>query len=214
MYSCEAICQLTNGGNNIGQDVVLDAFLGKGFCEADHGELGRRVVGLAEVSKQASSRGCIDDTSVLLFSEVWPGGASALVGTLDMDLVDKIPVLVCDVLEADIAEDASVVEEDIDAAKSLDSGVDDAVAELDAVVVGNGLAASGSDLVDYDISSLQSGVRWLAKFYRHCASGMMRMGIAASTGRQLTLEEFPSPLKEPPRSLTTTLAPREAKKRA
>jgi hypothetical protein len=73
-----------------------------------------------------------------------------------VDLEDEVPVLVLHVLEADIAQDAGVVDEDIDAAESLDGRLDDAVAILDAVVVGDGLAASGLDLVDDNIGSLDA----------------------------------------------------------
>lgn len=83
-----------------------------------------------------------------------PGGAGALVGARDVDLHDEVPVLVLEVLEGNVAQDAGIVDEDVDAAKGLDGGLDDALAELDAVVVGNGLAAGLFDLVDDDISSL------------------------------------------------------------
>ena len=83
-----------------------------------------------------------------------PGGSGALVGTLDVNGVDEIPVLVLHVLEADSAKDTSVIDEDVDATKGLDGSVDDALAVLDAVIVGSRLAASGLDLVDDDIGSL------------------------------------------------------------
>jgi hypothetical protein len=71
-----------------------------------------------------------------------------------VDLEDQVPVLVLHVLEADVAQDAGVVDQDVDAPKGLDGRLDDLVAVLDAVVVGNGLAACGLDLVDDDIRSL------------------------------------------------------------
>lgn len=71
-----------------------------------------------------------------------------------MDGNNQIPVLVGYVLEADIAEDTSVVKQDVDAAEVLDGGLDDLVSVLDAVVVGNCLAACGLDLFDYDICCL------------------------------------------------------------
>jgi hypothetical protein len=71
-----------------------------------------------------------------------------------VDLVDEIPVLILHVLEADIAEDTSVVDEDIHTTEALDGGVDDGLAILDAVVVGDGLAARGTDLLNDDIGSL------------------------------------------------------------
>lgn len=71
-----------------------------------------------------------------------------------MDSDNQIPVLICYVLEADVAENAGVVDQDVDATVALDGGLDDLVAILDAVVVGNCLAACGLDLLDDDICCL------------------------------------------------------------
>jgi hypothetical protein len=73
-----------------------------------------------------------------------------------VDLDDEVPILILDVLEADVAEDTGVVDQHIDAAESLDGGLDDALAVLDGIVVGNGLAAGSLDLVDNNIGSLQN----------------------------------------------------------
>lgn len=83
-----------------------------------------------------------------------PGGAGALVGTLDVDLHDQVPILILNVLKADISQDTGIVDEDIDSAESADGSLDDALAILDRVVVGDGLSARGLDLVDDDIGSL------------------------------------------------------------
>lgn len=72
-----------------------------------------------------------------------------------MDLVNQVPVLVLDVLEADVSQDTSIVDQDINATKRLDGRLDDLLAVLDRVVVGDGLAARGLDLVDNYISSLR-----------------------------------------------------------
>lgn len=71
-----------------------------------------------------------------------------------MDLEDQIPVLVLDVLEADIAQDAGVVNEDVDATECLDGRVDDLVAILDGIIVGNCLATILLDLINYYIGGL------------------------------------------------------------
>jgi hypothetical protein len=71
-----------------------------------------------------------------------------------VDLHDQVPVLILDVLEADISQDTGVVDEDIDSAEGIDGSLDDALAVLDRVVVGDGLSAGGLDLVDDDIGSL------------------------------------------------------------
>ena len=116
-----------------------------------------------------------------------------------MDLDHQIPVLIRHILEAYIAQDAGIVQEHIYSAEVLDGSVDDTVAVLDAVIVRNSFASSSSDIVDDHVRCL----------------GCMSVMAWSKIGRQLhTLEELPSPLKEPPRSLTTTLAPRDAKNRA
>lgn len=109
---------------------------------------------MAKVAVQTGGRSGVDDTTILLLSEVWPGGTGNLVGTIDVDLHNEIPVLILEVLEASITEDTSIVDEDIDAAESLDGSVDNLVTKLDAVVVGDSLATGGLDLVDDNIGGL------------------------------------------------------------
>lgn len=72
-----------------------------------------------------------------------------------MNLVDQIPILILHVLEADITQDTSVVDENIDPAEVLDGGLNDGITVLNAVVVGYCLAASRSDLLNYYIGSLR-----------------------------------------------------------
>lgn len=116
-----------------------------------------------------------------------------------MDLDNQIPVLIRHILEADIAQDAGIVQQHIYSAKGLDGSVDNTVAILDAVIVRNSFASGSSDFVDDHVRCL----------------GCMSVMDMEKMGRQLhTLEELPSPLKEPPRSLTTTFAPRDPKNRA
>jgi hypothetical protein len=143
-----------NWRNDVSLDVVLGALLCEGLGETDKRELGSRVVGLAEGAEETSSRGSVDDTAVLLLAKVWPCGPCALVCALDVDIDDEVPVLVGQVLEGDITQDTGVVDEDINAAEGLDGGLDDLLALGDRVVVGNGLAASGLDLVDNNIGCL------------------------------------------------------------
>ena len=71
-----------------------------------------------------------------------------------MDGHDQIPVLVGHILKGDVSEDTSIVEQDIDSAVVFDRGIDDAVAVLDAVIVGYRFAACSSDFVNDDICGL------------------------------------------------------------
>jgi hypothetical protein len=89
------------------------------------------VVCLSERSEKTRSRRGANQPSVLLFPEVRPRGMRALVCSVDMDSVDQIPVRLLHILEADIAQDTSVVDEDIDAAECVDSSLDDGLSVLD-----------------------------------------------------------------------------------
>jgi hypothetical protein len=65
-----------------------------------------------------------------------------------VDPVDQIPVCLLHVLEADIAQDTSVVDEDINATESVDSSLDNGFSVLDRIVVGDRLTASRADGVN------------------------------------------------------------------
>ena len=106
------------------------------------------VVCLSERSEKTGSRRSADQPSVLLFPEVGPCGMCALVCSVDMDAVDQIPVRLFHVLEADISQDTGVVDEDINTSECVDGRLDDGLSILDRIVVGDGLAASGADLID------------------------------------------------------------------
>ena len=65
-----------------------------------------------------------------------------------VDLVDEVPIGLCHLLERDIAQDAGVVDQDVELAPRVDRGLDDLIAVLDGVVVGDRLAAFLFDLGD------------------------------------------------------------------
>lgn len=85
---------------------------------------------------------------------MWPCCPSALISALDVDLEDQVPVLVLDILEADISQDTGIVDEDVDTAKRLDRSVDNLVTVLYGIVVCDSLSAGLLYLVDNDIGGL------------------------------------------------------------
>lgn len=109
---------------------------------------------MSKAAEQACCTGRANHTSVLLLPEMWPRSSCALVCTLDVNLHHQVPVLIFHVLEADVAQDAGVVDEDIDSAKGLDGSLDNLVAILDRIIVGDGLAASRCDLLDNLVGGL------------------------------------------------------------
>ena len=72
-----------------------------------------------------------------------------------MDFEDQIPVGILHVLEADVPENAGIVNEDIDAAEVVNGSLDDLFAVLDAIVVCYRVPAVLLDLVDDLLSHLQ-----------------------------------------------------------
>ncbi len=75
-----------------------------------------------------------------------------------MDLDSQIPILIFHVLEADIPQNAGIVDEHIDPSKRLDGSLDDVLPVLDAVVVCDRFAACGFDLINDYIGGLQPSV--------------------------------------------------------
>jgi len=169
-----------DGRDDVAENVVLETLFCERLGETDEGEFGgcrglamarlsthemlTRVVGLPKRPKQTSSRRRANQTSVLLLPKVGPRGMRALVCSLDVDLVDEIPVLLLHVLEADIAQDAGIVDEHIDAPEVVDGRLDDGLSVLDRIVVGDGLAACSADRVDDLVCGLRG--ESVAKFTR------------------------------------------------
>ena len=163
--------------DRVDEDVALLALERERLREAVEAELGHRVVRLAEVAVDAGGRRGHDDAAVAGVAHVRPRGVGDAERAEHVDLVDEVPVGLRHLRERDVAEDAGVVDDDVDLAERVDRGLDDLVAVLDRVVVGDRLAAGGLDLGDDLVG-----------------------GDA----------DLPSPVKLPPRSLTTTFAPRDA----
>ncbi|MNQ89124.1 hypothetical protein D3C85_1044220 [compost metagenome] len=68
-----------------------------------------------------------------------------------MHVLDQVPLLLGHLVEGGIAQDAGVVDQDVDGAEGLQGGGDDLLALGHRVVVGDSLAAQGADLGDHGI---------------------------------------------------------------
>lgn len=158
-------------GDDVAKDVVLQALLCESLGETDEGKFGSftivstrswlryssprtRIVRLTKRTKQAGSRSSANESAVLLFPEVRPCSSCALVCAQDVNLVDQVPVCLFHVLEADIAQDTSIVDENIDPPKGIDRSLDDVLSVLNGVIVGNRLTACGFDFLDDFVCSL------------------------------------------------------------
>jgi hypothetical protein len=135
-------------------NVVFRTLLCQRLRKTNHRQLSRGIIRLTEASKQTRSTGSIDNSSELLFPEMRPSSSCALIRPLNMYRDDQIPILIRHILERNITENTSIVEQDVDTTVVLDSCFDDLLAIGDTVVVGYCFAACGFDLVDDYICGL------------------------------------------------------------
>ena len=98
-----------------------------------------------------------NDTSISLLAHGLPSSLAKGVCALQVDSVDQVPILLGHLDEALVTEDTGVVDDDVNTSEGIEGSLDDLVTELNAVVVGNGLAASLLDLVDDQVSSASGG---------------------------------------------------------
>ncbi len=129
-------------------DVALTALDGQRVGEAQQAELGHRIVRLAEVAVDACRGGGHHDAAVALLAKMGPRGVRDLEASEHMDAVHQVPVLGAHLVEAAVAEDARVVDQDVELAVRVERGLDDLVAVFDGVVVGDRLATGRLDLLD------------------------------------------------------------------
>ena len=71
-----------------------------------------------------------------------------------MDFNDQVPIGIRHILEADIPQNTSIINEDINSAKCLYCSIDNLLAVLNAVIIGNSSSAGRLDLLYYDIGGL------------------------------------------------------------
>ena len=146
-----------DGRNGVDVDVGAVALKSQGAGEADQSELGHGVVGLAEVAVEARGRRGHEDAAVFLLPQVGPGGHGHPLRPQHVDQIDQVPVLLAHLGEGLVAQDAGVVDDDVDTAEGIQRGLHDGGPIGHRIVVRDGLAASGLDLVDDDVGRAVAG---------------------------------------------------------
>ena len=143
-------------GDAVALHPVAGQLLGADLAEGGDPGLGRAVVGLPRVGEQPRRRRRVHevarlrDAGLVLLPPVGRRPAGRGEVALEVDVDDGVPLLLGHVDDDSIAQDAGVVDEDVEVAEGLDGRVHEALRALprrDAVAVRDGLPAHGDDLV-------------------------------------------------------------------
>ena len=85
---------------------------------------------MAKVSVDTTGAGGVDDSTVLLLNHVGIGSLGDLVSASQVNVHDDVPLVVGHVRESLVAEDASVVDEDINSSVGINGGLHDSITIL------------------------------------------------------------------------------------
>ncbi|MNJ38810.1 hypothetical protein D3C77_336660 [compost metagenome] len=146
-------------GNGVDANVLARAFDGQRVGKTDQAGLGRGVVALAEVAENAGAGGGHDDAAVALLTHDRPHGVGQAEGTLDVNVLDQVPLRFGHLVERTVAQDPGVVDQDVDGAEHLERGGDDFLAFGHRVVVGDSFTPQGADFRDHGIGRGTGGTQ-------------------------------------------------------
>jgi hypothetical protein len=128
-------------------------------------ELGRRIIGLAEIADQARGRGEVYERAGILLAEVTRGGMRGVERAHQMDLDDHLEGVDRHLVEDRVAQDAGIVHHTVDAAIGVHRLLDDLAGRNgfgDRLEIGDGGAAGLGDFLD--------------DFFRRCGAGAGAIG--------------------------------------
>lgn len=119
--------------------------------QANEPGLGGTIVGLAELAEEAGSGGGEDDAAGALCAHELPGWKRDVKSSVEMNIEDRVDHGLVHLVERLVPQDAGVVDQYVNPTEGVDCSLHDGRSTLPggyAVVVGNGAAAEGDDLVD------------------------------------------------------------------
>ena len=179
--------RLGDGRDRVDRDAVLLQLDRHRARQAVDARLGRRVVGLAEVAEHAAHARRVDDApAAALRDDLLREDLRAEERALEVHRDDGVPHGLVHLEEALVAEDAGVVDEDVDAAEGVDGGLDE---------------GRRRPRPTRRCRGRRRPCRPRCGSPRRPCSAALRVGPG-------------DPSRAPPRSLTTTFAPSRAKRRA
>ena len=152
------------------------------LAEPDDAELGRAVVGLSEVSVQASGTGGVDHPPEVVLAQQRPGGTTHVHGSGEVDLEHLVPVLAGHLQERHVAKDASVVDHDVDATEGVRDRGDRSLHRITIGHVADEAVQALVEAVDREVEHGHRGTRGAGRLRRR-ELGRRRRGESHNTGR-------------------------------
>ena len=110
--------------DRVGADALAAELARPGLDHADHAELGRGVVGLAEVAVDADDGRGVEDAARVLGQHDVDDGLGAVVDALQVDVDDTVELVLAHLLELRVLHDAGVVDQGVDPAPLGHDAVD------------------------------------------------------------------------------------------
>ena len=174
--------------DRVGGHAVATQIAGQRAGQADDALLGGGVVGLAHVAQPGLGR-CVHDPTRALLAEDLGGELGHREVTLEVDVDDDVPLVLGHVEDHPVAQDAGVVDQDVEPAERVERLLDHALAGVHVghrVVVGDGVAAGvldrGHDLVGRSGLAVEFAALGAAVVVDHdpCALRREQQGVSAA----------------------------------
>ena len=145
------------GCQRVHAHVVVGPLLRQDVHQSEHAHLRGTVVRLSEVAEYAGTRTGEDDAPVVLGVHQRPCRVRHVGGAVQMDVDDDVPLVEGHVLECLVAQDAGVVDQDVDPAERVHGGLHDGLRTFpigDGGFVGDRDTARGLNLGDHRIRGI------------------------------------------------------------
>jgi hypothetical protein len=136
------------GGDGVDVDAAGGPLVGEGLGELADAAFGRGIGRDVDASLEGEQRGDVDDFAAALGEHVAAGVLGEAEDTGEVDIDDSLPVFGGVVGGGGAADDAGVVDEDVNGAEAGDGFVDEAMADIlvaDVADEGDGMSAGGVD---------------------------------------------------------------------
>jgi len=129
------------------------------------------IVNLTKASKEASSRCCINNSTVSLFSHNIPSSSWARICSSHVDLDNDVPISLFHFLERNITKDSCIINQNINSSKVINCCFDNLFSKFDWIIIRNSNSTFRFNLfynlIGSVMSNRTSSSDWSSKIIDH-----------------------------------------------